>query len=75
MELADQKIVEVKVMKNKLETYVYDNRAYLDSYGDRAQYLEESQREIFLSELNAAEDWLYNDGANASKGQYEEKLN
>jgi hypothetical protein len=41
----DLKIVELKEMKNQLETYVYDNRAYLDTYGDRAVYLEESARE------------------------------
>ena len=54
-------------MKNQLETYVYDNRAYLDTYGDRAQFMEEAQREVFLKELNDVEQWLYEDGAQASK--------
>jgi hypothetical protein len=31
---ADRKIIEVKETKNAVEQYVYDNRAYLDTYGD-----------------------------------------
>jgi hypothetical protein len=35
-------------MKNALETYVYDFRAALDTYGDKAKYMEDKEREAFL---------------------------
>jgi hypothetical protein len=38
----DLHIIQIKEMKNLLETYVYDNRAYLDTYGDWAIYMEEA---------------------------------
>lgn len=46
---SDQKILEVKITKNALETYVYDYRAYLDTYGDRAKFMADEDREHFLS--------------------------
>jgi heat shock 70kDa protein 4 len=59
---ADRRIIEVKEMKNLLEQYVYDNRAYISDDGERAKYAEPSIRDTFLSQLNQVEDWLYNDG-------------
>lgn len=75
MFLADQKIVQVKEMRNCLETYVYDNRANLDTYGDKAKYMEDKEREAYLEHLNQVESWLYGDGANATKDDYQQKLN
>ncbi len=62
-------------MKNALETYVYDFRAALDTYGDKAKYMEDKEREAFLQVLNSTESWLYEEGESASKDQYEHKLN
>lgn len=45
MTKADSKILEVKVMKNALEQYVYDNRAYLDTYADWAKFADDQTRE------------------------------
>lgn len=70
----DDKILQVKVMKNHLETYVYKNREHLDTYGDRKQYMEENQRSAFLEKLHETEAWIYGDGAQGTKEQYEEKL-
>jgi heat shock protein 4 len=61
-------------MKNAVEQYVYDNRAFLDTYGDRAKYADDATREAFLVQLNQAEEWLYNDGEDVSKDDYEKKL-
>jgi heat shock 70kDa protein 4 len=71
---ADRKIIEVKETRNALETYVYDFRAALDSYGDKAKYIEAAPREAFLAQLNQVEEWLYGEGAEASKDQYQSKL-
>lgn len=70
----DLSILEVKVARNNLETYVYDNRAQLDTYGDRAKYMKDDEREAFLNTLNETESWIYGDGQHASKNQYEDKL-
>lgn len=59
---ADRRIIEVKEMKNSLEQYVYDNRAYLDTIGDRAKFIQDAARDTFLNQLNQVEEWLYNDG-------------
>lgn len=59
---ADRRIIEVKEMKNSLEQYVYDNRAYLDTIGDREKFIQDAARDTFLNQLNQVEEWLYNDG-------------
>jgi len=63
----DVSILEVKVARNNLETYVYDNRAQLDSYGDRAKFMKDSDREAFVATLNETESWIYGDGQHASQ--------
>lgn len=45
---ADRWIIEVKETKNAVEQYVYDNRAYLDSDGNRVWYVDEATKEKFL---------------------------
>lgn len=74
MNTEDLHIVQLKEAKNSLETYIVDQRAYLDIYGDRAKYIEESAREKFLSELNEVGDWLYDEGAQSTKDIYLSKL-
>jgi heat shock protein 4 len=67
-------ILLVKVARNNLETYVYDNRANLDTYGDWAKYMPEQERMAFVETLNETEGWIYGEGESASKDSYEEKL-
>ena len=71
---SDRKIIELKEMKNHLESYIYEMRAHLDTYGDRAKYCEDSVREQFLQTLQQEEEWLYGEGANSTKEQYRTKL-
>jgi len=61
-------------MRNALETYVYDNRASLDTYGDKAKFIEDAEWEKYLEHLNGVESWLYADGEQASKDEYQNKL-
>jgi heat shock protein 4 len=75
MFMQDFKIIEVKEMKNSLESYVYEMRAHLDTYGERSKFIEDGPREAFLATLSEREAWLYDEGANTSKDLYEEKLN
>ena len=74
MSKQDNVILEVKVMRNHLETYVYDMRAALDTVGDYKPFMKDNEREVFLSALNDAESWLYDEGESAAKDIYQQKL-
>lgn len=71
----DNLILEVKVMRNHLETYVYDMRAALDTIGNYIPFIKDSDREPFLAELNSTETWIYDEGESAAKEVYQEKMN
>lgn len=70
----DNAVLEVKIMKNHLETYVYDMRAALDTVGNLRDYIKESERTPYLEILNQTEQWIYDEGENAAKNVYQEKL-
>ena len=58
--------------KNALESYIYDLRQKIsDKYKD---YTPPELSENLLKKLNDGENWLYNEGASAAKGQYVVKL-
>lgn len=69
----DNVILEIKVMRNHLETYVYDMRAALNIIGNYAPYIKEDDKEAYLLELNQVEEWIYSDGESAAKEIYESK--
>lgn len=48
----DFDILEKKRLKNDLESYLYDMRNNLDSYGNLEKYLEESKKSAFIAEIN-----------------------
>jgi len=75
MSKQDHLILEVKVMKNHLETYVYDMRAAIDSVGTYIPFIQDNIRQTFLDELNSTEAWIYDDGQSHAKEVYEEKMN
>ena len=59
--------------KNALEEYIYDQRSKLDER--HKAYVQASEKDTFLKELNAAEEWLYSEeGEDATKSVYVEKL-
>ena len=70
----DNVILEVKVMRNHLETYVYDMRASLDTIGNYREFMKDADREAYLAQLNQTEEWLYDEGESAAKDVYEKKL-
>uniref|UniRef100_A0A7S3KTH2 Heat shock protein 70 n=1 Tax=Euplotes crassus TaxID=5936 RepID=A0A7S3KTH2_EUPCR len=57
----DNVILEYKVLKNNVETYVYDMRAALDTVGNYKEFILDADRETFLSSLNATEEFIYDD--------------
>ena len=71
----DKLIWETKIMRNQLETYVYDMRAALDTNGNLQPYMKDREREDFLTLLTQVECWIYDEGESAAKEVYHQKLN
>lgn len=68
----DHLVRETYEKKNALESYIYDMRQKLqDKY---MEYCTADIRETLLKRLGDNENWLYNEGAAASKGQYVARL-
>ncbi|KDN44571.1 putative heat shock protein Hsp88 [Tilletiaria anomala UBC 951] len=69
----DKLVTDTENAKNALEEYIYDQRSKLD---DRHKaYVTSEEKDKFLQDLNAAEEWLYSEeGEDATKSSYSEKL-
>lgn len=68
----DRLIRETLDKKNELESYVYEWRDKLQ--GSLKSYETPERIHFIMQQLQAAEDWLYSDGADTSKSVYTEKL-
>ena len=65
----DQLVIDTAEARNALESYVYDIRPKVR--GELSEYYKEEEAQKFVSELDAMEEWLYEDeGENASKSTY-----
>ncbi|SPO05809.1 probable heat shock protein Hsp88 [Cephalotrichum gorgonifer] len=70
---ADDKLVaDTEEKKNELETFIYDLRNKLDE--QYAEFASDDEKETIRERLMATEDWLYDEGDDASKGVYIAKL-
>jgi heat shock protein 4 len=72
MALQDRVMEETKERKNALEAYVLGMRTALGE--SLAEYATEDVKKSFGDELAKAEDWLYDEGEDESKGVYIERL-
>ncbi|KAJ3340463.1 adenyl-nucleotide exchange factor sse1 [Entophlyctis luteolus] len=72
MAVADRLVMDTAEKKNQLEEYVYYARGKLEMAW--TEFILDSDRTVFLSELTEMEDWLYGDGEDATKSVYVEKL-
>jgi heat shock protein 4 len=68
----DRLIQETYEKRNELEAFVYDIRNKLNDKYD--QFIKPEAKANFLQNLNDVENWLYGDGAKASKMEYQAKL-
>jgi heat shock protein 4 len=73
MEATDRLVIDTADRKNALEAYIYETRSKLEMAW--SEYIIDSERQTFLSELTKMEDWLYSDGEDTTKSVYVEKLN
>lgn len=62
---------ELGEARNALEAYVYDMRVRVDAGGDLASFGTQKAREALMTELNAAEEWIYSEeGEEANKSAF-----
>lgn len=77
-ERENQMIVEDKLMadtedrKNALEEYIYEMRGKIDDL--YAKFASEQEKQTVRQRLSATEDWLYDDGEDATKAVYVAKF-
>lgn len=72
MIMEDKLVADTEEKKNELETYIYDLRNKLDDqYADLAS---EEEKEKIRAKLMEVEDWLYDEGDDATKAVYVAKI-
>ena len=71
---ADKLILDTKMTKNRLESYCYDMRNNIDSYGSLEKYVDPAVKETILKEINEVVEWLYDAGESTTKEEYETRL-
>lgn len=72
MIMEDKLVADTEEKKNELETYIYDLRNKLDDqYADLAS---EEEKEKIQAKLMSTEDWLYDEGDDATKAVYVAKI-
>jgi len=70
----DTVILELKAVKNELESFSYEMRQGLDQHGNLKPFIDAGILPGFLEKINHTVDWLYGEGKDAAKSVYEQKL-
>ncbi|KAI9283336.1 heat shock protein 70 family [Sporodiniella umbellata] len=68
----DKLIAATEAAKNSLEEYGYEMRDKI--LGPLADYIDPATKDTFAEDLNAVVDWIYDEGYDATKSVYVEKL-
>ncbi|KAM3067448.1 adenyl-nucleotide exchange factor sse1, variant 4 [Clarireedia jacksonii] len=72
MIMEDKLVADTEEKKNELETYIYEMRNKIDD--QYADFASEEEKEKLKAKLEASEDWLYDEGEDASKAVYIAKM-
>ncbi|KAI1377502.1 heat shock protein Hsp88 [Hypoxylon crocopeplum] len=72
MLMEDKLVADTEEKKNELETYIYDLRNKLDD--QYADFASEEEKDTLKSKLTESEDWLYEEGEDATKAVYIAKM-
>jgi heat shock protein 4 len=70
----DRVVRETADMRNELESYIYDMRDKLISESQLGNYSTQSEKDKFNKKQEEVENWLYEDGFDATKSVYAAKL-
>jgi hypothetical protein len=49
-------------------------RSNLESYGSFEKYLDDATKATFLAEISVVVEWIYGDGENAPKAEFQTKI-
>jgi len=74
MDNHDRVVKETSDMRNELESYIYSMRDKIISQSHLAPYCTDDERTSFSDNLEKTENWLYEDGFDAVKSVYAQKL-
>jgi heat shock protein 4 len=74
MSNTDRVYRETSDMRNELESYVYDMRDKIISDSQLAPFCTADEKTKFSAALEGTENWLYEDGFDATKSVYADKL-
>mmetsp|Transcript_11421 Transcript_11421/g.24048 ORF Transcript_11421/g.24048 Transcript_11421/m.24048 type:complete len:819 (+) Transcript_11421:186-2642(+) len=74
MSNADRVVRETSDARNELESYIYDMRDKIISDSNLAPYCTENEKNAFSTALENMENWLYEDGFDATKSVYIKQL-
>ena len=72
---ADRVIRETSDARNELESYIYDMRDKITMDSQLGSYCTEDEKNTFSASLQKFEDWLYEEGFDATKSVYIKQLN
>jgi heat shock protein 4 len=74
MALKDKLVQETSDKRNELESYIYDMRDKIGSESALGSFGTDAEKAAFITQNEAMENWLYEDGFDASKETYATKL-
>jgi heat shock protein 4 len=72
MVMEDKLVADTEEKKNELEAYIYDMRGKLDD--QYAEFASEDEKAKLRTKLEQSEDWLYDEGDDATKAVYIAKM-
>jgi len=70
----DRVVKETSDMRNELESYIYSMRDKIDSESQLGPYANQQEKDTFLKKNDEVENWLYEEGFDATKSVYAAKL-
>jgi heat shock protein 4 len=68
----DKLVADTEEKKNELETYIYEMRNKIDD--QYSEFASEDEKAKLKAKLEASEDWLYDEGEDATKAVYIAKM-
>ncbi|KAF2713160.1 heat shock protein Hsp88 [Pleomassaria siparia CBS 279.74] len=72
MFMEDKLVADTETQKNELESFIYELRDKI--HGVYSEYANDDEKSRLATKLETIEDWLYDDGEDASKAQYVDKM-
>lgn len=72
MFMEDKLVTDTEDKKNELEAYIYELRGKVDDL--YADFSSQEEKDKIKDKLEKTEDWLYEDGEDATKAQYVAKM-